>query len=184
MESEESSDGPSGAASPEASVVPPASEPVCLSCSFSLAQDPWGRLVLTDAEGRQHVSVEPVRAFPLSAPQGGVALCDSEGRELLWIDNLETLAPEVRVWLEAELGRREFIPVLCRVVSISTNVEPSEWQVETDRGLTRFMLRSEDDVHRLDDHRALITDSHGVRYLIPDIDGLDASSRRLLERFL
>jgi hypothetical protein len=61
---------------------------------------------------------------------------------------------------------------------------PSEWRVETARGATRFLLKSEDDVCPLDDHRALVTDANGIRYLIPDLRQLDATSRRLLERFL
>ena len=50
----------------------------------ALHHDAWGRLVFTDAAGRQHVGVEPVRAFPLSDPACGVALLDAEGHELLW----------------------------------------------------------------------------------------------------
>ena len=79
--------------------------------------------------------------------------------------------------------RREFVPVVRRILSVSA-VEPSEWRVETDRGPTRFLLNSEDDVCPLDDHRALVTDANGIRYLIPDLRQLDATSRRLLERFL
>ena len=51
-------------------------------------------------------------------------------------------------------------------------------------GRTSFVLNSEDDVHELATNRALVTDGHGIRYLIPDIEGLDAHSRRLLERYL
>ena len=32
--------------------------------------------------------------------------------------------------------------------------------------------------------RALVIDAHGIRYLIPDTRTLDATSRRLLERYL
>jgi hypothetical protein len=31
--------------------------------------------------------------------------------------------------------------------------------VETDRGRTRFLLNSDNDVHRFDEHRALVTAS-------------------------
>jgi len=150
---------------------------------FHLHHDAWGRLVLTDAQQRQHVGVEAVRAFPLSSPRHGVSVCDAEGRELLWIDDLDDLPADVRKVLEDELSRREFVPVLRRILSVSA-MEPSEWRVETDRGATRFLLRSEDDVCPLDDHRALVTDANGIRYLIPDLRQLDATSRRLLERFL
>jgi hypothetical protein len=151
---------------------------------FDLRRDARGRLVLTDADGQQHVGVEPVRAFPLSAPRHGLALCDAAGRELLWVACLDDLPPEPRRLLEEEVARREFVPVLRRVVRISTPTEPSEWEVETDRGPTRFVLDSEDDVHRLEGFRAVVKDAQGLRYFIPDLRDLDAGSRGLLERYL
>ena len=151
---------------------------------FGLHYDAWGRLVLTDAAGREHVGVEPVRAFPISDPRHGLALCDAEGHELVWVEDLDALPPPLRRFLEDDLARREFVPVVRRIVAVSAPVEPSEWEVETDRGRTRFVLNSEDDVRRLSDHRALLVDAHGIRYLIPDTRALDATSRRLLERYL
>ena len=151
---------------------------------FALHHDAWGRLVLTDAAGREHVGAEPVRAFPISAPNEGMAICDAEGRELVWVERLDDLPPPLRRQLEEELARREFVPVLRRVVGISAPAEPSEWEVETDRGLTRFLHNGEDDFHRLEEHRALIHDAHGIRYLIPDTRSLEPTSRRLLERYL
>jgi len=131
--------------------------------------DLWGRLVLTEASGRQHVGVELVRAFPLSSPRRGLSVLDGDGRELAWIDDLDALPLGLRRTIEEQLSRREFVPVICRVLSISAAVEPSDWEIETDRGRTRFLLKSEEDVHPLSDDSALITDAHGIRYLIPDI---------------
>jgi hypothetical protein len=125
-----------------------------------------------------------VRAFPLSSPRHGISLTDAEGRELVWIDDLATLPAGLRQMVEEHLARREFVPVIRHVRSISAAVEPSDWEVETDRGPTRFLLKSEDDVYQLSDHAALVTDAYGIRYLIPDTRQLDAASRRLLERFL
>jgi hypothetical protein len=151
---------------------------------FGLHHDPWGRLVLTLPDGRQVVGASAVRAFPISDPEHGIAFCDAEGREVVWVEDLGGLSPLLREALEEELARRRLLPTIRRVLRISAPVEPSEWEVETDRGRTRFLLNSEDDVHRLDGARALITDTHGLRYLIPDTEALDATSRRLLERFL
>jgi hypothetical protein len=67
---------------------------------------------------------------------------------------------------------------------VSTGTDPSEWHVTTDRGATRFLVKSEEDIRRLGTARVLIIDDHGVRYSIPDIAHLDAASRRLLERYL
>jgi hypothetical protein len=151
---------------------------------FQLHHDAWGRLVLTDASGATHVGVEPVRAFPLSDAGRGISICDAQGHEILWIDRLDDLAGPVRRLLEEHLARREFVPVIRRIVHISSPIMPAEWEVETDRGATRFVINSEDDVHRLDDHRALIADSHGIRYLVRDVASFDTASRRILERYL
>jgi hypothetical protein len=151
---------------------------------FRLHHDAWGRLVLTDAAGREHVGVHPVRAFPISDPGCGIAVCDADGHELVWIERLDELAESVRRVLEDDLARREFVPQVRRILRVSAPVEPSEWEVETDRGRTRFVLPSEDNVFRLEDGRALLIDAHGIRYLIPDTRALDATSRRLLERYL
>jgi hypothetical protein len=151
---------------------------------FSLHHDAFGRWVLTDAAGRVCSGIVPVRGFPFSAPREGISLVDEAGREVLWLPHLDDLPEDLRRAVEEELARREFVPVIRRVFRVWPRVEPSEWDVDTDRGRTRFVLNSADDVRRLDDWRATISDAHGVCYLIPDLRTLDAASRRLLERYL
>jgi hypothetical protein len=145
--------------------------------------DAWGRLVLIDGDGVKFINVQPVRSFPISAPEHGIAICDSTGRELLWIENLEELPALIRDALNEHFSRREFVPVIQRIIRVSSSTEPSEWEVETDRGQTRFVLKHGDDVRRLDHRRAMIIDAHGVRYLVPDSQTLDAATRRILERY-
>ncbi|AGA29129.1 cyanophycin metabolism-associated DUF1854 family protein [Singulisphaera acidiphila] len=151
---------------------------------FGLSQDAWGRLVLIDADGKRHVGVEPVRAFPITDPGLWVSLCDPNGREILCIESLDDLSPSIRQILEGELALREFTPVIKRILRLSGEISPSDWDVETDRGATRFTLDTEDDVRRISAHRVLITDSQKLRYQVPDVRLLDLSSRRILERFL
>ncbi|HEX4132538.1 MAG TPA: DUF1854 domain-containing protein [Pirellulales bacterium] len=152
--------------------------------SFGLQHDAWGRLVLIDAEGQRHVGVEPVRAFPISDPQHWISIVDAEGRELVCIDDVAVLPAATLKTLEEELARREFVPVIERIERISTGSDPSEWHVRTDRGATRFLVKSEEDIRRLGPERVLIIDDHGVRYSIPDFRALDPASKRLLERYL
>jgi Domain of unknown function (DUF1854) len=152
--------------------------------SFRLHHDALGRLVLTEADGREHVDVEPARAFPISDPANRISIRDVQGHEIRWIESLATLPPEVRTVLEADLRRREFMPIVKRIVHMSAFTEPSQWEVDTDRGRTEFLLGNEDDIHRLEGHRAVIIDTHGIRYLIPDTRALDGHSRRILERYL
>ena len=152
--------------------------------NIAFSYDKLGRLVFRDADGREHVDVTPVRGFPISEPDYAVSICDVDGLELLWIERLSDLPGAPREVLRTDLAQREFMPILQRIVRISTNAEPCEWEVETDRGRTSFVLRTDEDVRRLEGRRAMVTDANGVSYLIPDLDLLDASSRRYLERYL
>jgi Domain of unknown function (DUF1854) len=155
-----------------------------MDASLRLRLDPWGRLVLTDGDGVETVGVMPVRAFPISDPDRWIVLCDSEGRELVCIPDLAALGTDSREFLAQELARRHFVPIIRRVLQVSSYLEPAEWEVETDRGPTRFVLKTEDDVRRLGPHSAMIQDAQGTRYLVPDTRGLDAYSRRAVDRYL
>ncbi len=152
--------------------------------SFGLSHDAWGRLVMIDSAGKRHVGVEPARAFPISDPEHWISICDTDGRELACVEDLAALPPAVRQVLEDDLAHREFVPVIQKIYRVSTDGEPAEWDVDTDRGRTRFSLNSEEDIRRLGPHRALVIDAHGIRYLINDLREFDPTSRRLLERYL
>jgi hypothetical protein len=155
------------------------------SPTFTLHRDPFGQLVLTFADGRRLAGVEPARAFPISAPNGLISICNAEGHEILCVEDVNTLPPDVRRTLEEELARREFVPIVLRIEQVFADTDPSEWHVLTDRGPTTFLMNdSDDDVRRLGPYRALLVDTHGIRYLIPDTRQLNAASRRLLERYL
>ena len=143
--------------------------------------DPNGRLIWDMGGAREEVW--PVRCFPLSDPFGPVSMCALDGREVAMIERLDRLAPDVRVFLEQELRRREFVPVIAKVLSISPASEPNIWEVLTDRGRTSFELQADGDVRRVGEHGLLIVDAHGLRYSVPDIRRLDRKSRRLLVRY-
>ncbi|MFO0907698.1 MAG: DUF1854 domain-containing protein [Isosphaeraceae bacterium] len=150
----------------------------------TLRLDERRRIVLETTDGACHVGVEPIRAFPFSDPDRFIVFCDADGREILCLDSLAKLDVSTRQLVEEQLALREFQPIIERIVRVSGEGSPSEWQVETDRGPTRFTLDSDDDVRRLGDHRVLIVDARKLRYSIDDIRVLDAQSRRVLERFL
>ncbi|HEY2254142.1 MAG TPA: DUF1854 domain-containing protein [Variovorax sp.] len=149
-----------------------------------LERDAFGRLLLIGADGVRHVGVQPVRAFPLSAPDDGISLVGSEGREILWIDRLDALPESWRTLLEEELAARDFAPALLTLHKVSSFGVPSTWTVSTDRGETRFVLKAEEDIRRLDDGALLIASAQGLQFRIPDLKALDRGSRKLLERFL
>jgi hypothetical protein len=152
--------------------------------SFRLERHASGRLLLTDSQGRQHLGVVPVRAFPIAAPDEGISLIGSEGHELAWLERLDDLPPELRQLLEEEMALRDFVPEITRIHSVSSFGTPSTWAVETDRGATSFVLKGEEDIRRLSRQSLLIAAGHGVHFSVKDMGALDRASRRLLERFL
>jgi hypothetical protein len=151
---------------------------------FSLSRDAWGQLMLIDADGIRHLNVVPVPMFPISDAGRWISLVGGDGHEIVCLEDPSQVLPEVRAVLEEELARREFVPVIERIVWVSGNSEPCEWQVETDRGPTQFVLKSEEDVRRLGPHQILIVDAKGIRYQIPDLRDVDAKSRRIVEWYV
>ncbi len=151
---------------------------------YQLRRDAFGRLVLTNNDGETHTGVVPVRAFPIASPGQGIALVNPHGQELAWIDHLSELPDELRALVEAELSSREFMPIINRIVSVSSYATPSTWKVCTDHGDTELVLKGEEDIRRLALPALLIADSHGIHYLIRDRYALDLTSRKILDRFL
>ncbi|APW36892.1 hypothetical protein RD110_06540 [Rhodoferax koreense] len=153
--------------------------------NFQLERDAFGRLVMIDAAGRRHEGVAPVRAFPIAAPEEGLSLVGSDGHELAWIDALASLPPGQRALIDEELASREFVPEIKRLKAVSTFSTPSIWTVDTDRGETEFVLKTEEDIRRLKNRNSLlITGGEGVHFMVRDVAAMDRASKRLLERFL
>ena len=152
--------------------------------AFALTRCASGALLLTTADGSLHPGVVPVRAFPLAAPDEGISLVSLDGHEVGWVPDLKAVSAELRSLLQEELALRDFVPVITRLVSVSSFGTPSVWQVQTDRGHTSFVLKGEEDIRRLSRSALLIAGGQGVQYSVPDMGALDRGSRRLLERFL
>ena len=151
---------------------------------FQLTRNLAGRLVLRLFDGTMHEGVTPVRAFPVQTPQEFVALMSTEGKEVLWIDRLADVPEDVRMLINEEIASREVMPVIQQLLKVSTYSTPSAWEVMTDRGATKFVLKGEEDIRRLSGGTLIITDSHGLRFYVPDMQQLDKHSRRILDRFL
>ena len=147
-------------------------------------RDRFGRLIFTSRDGETQEAL-PVRAFPIGAPDEGIALVDPHGHELAWIERLDDLPAELRQLVEGELASREFMPVIERIVDVTSYATPSTWQVITNRGESKLILKGEEDIRRLAGRtKLLIAASDGLQFHVPDTTALDRASRKLLERFL
>lgn len=155
-----------------------------METNFELSRNAFGRLVLTAADGTVCDGVVPVRAFPIAAPGEGISLVGPDGHEAGWIERLDAAPAALRQLVAEELGRREFMPEIRRIRSVSSFATPSTWQIDTDRGETSLVLWGEEFIRRLGKTGLLIEDSHGIHFLVRDINALDTASRKLLDRFL
>ncbi|AXS80609.1 DUF1854 domain-containing protein [Dechloromonas sp. HYN0024] len=152
--------------------------------NFQLRRDAFGQLVLTAGNGDIHEGVVPVRAFPIGAPDEGIALVNVEGHEVGWVERLADLPADIGRLVDEELASREFVPEIENIVDVSSFACPSTWQVKTNRGPASLILKGEDDIRRLTQTRLLIADSNGIQFLVRDTGALDRHSRKLLDRFL
>ncbi|NBX21228.1 MAG: DUF1854 domain-containing protein [Betaproteobacteria bacterium] len=152
---------------------------------FTLERTPFGKLVLTNESGERFEGVVPVRAFPIQSPEDGISLVSTDGKEVAWVDLLSDVPQPAQDLIRAELATREFMPVIERIVSVTSYSTPCTWTVETDRGTTEFVLRGDEDIRRIGkDNALLIADAHGIQYLVRDQFAMDGHSKRVLDRFL
>ncbi|MBT8566470.1 DUF1854 domain-containing protein [Polynucleobacter paneuropaeus] len=151
--------------------------------SHRLERDDLGSLVLIDHAGTRHVGVYPVRAFPITAIEAGIGLMDSSGKELCWFPDTASIPQNELELIQAELATREFMPVIERIVKVSTFATPSIWDIQTDRGPTRIRLKGEEDIRRISGNTLLISDANDLQFLIKDSTALDKGSKKLLDRF-
>ncbi|AZP10666.1 cyanophycin metabolism-associated DUF1854 family protein [Undibacterium parvum] len=155
-----------------------------MTSDFQLTRNSFEHLVLISSDGTVHENVSPVRAFPIQSPDEGISLVLEDGQEVAWIDRLSDLPEAIRALVDAELAGREFMPVIQKIESISSYATPCTWHVKTDRGSTAFILKGDEDIRRLGLASILISDNHGIQFLIRDMHAIDRHSRKILDRFL
>lgn len=154
------------------------------SPTFDLYRDPYGVWMLRTADGQEHARVSVVRPFPITAPGESVSILSQDGRELIWIDRLADLPGPTQETLIEALTQREFMPEILRLVEVSSYATPSIWHIETDRGPTELVLKGEEDIRRVSPNTLIISDAHGVQYLIRHLPSLDRMTRKQLDRFM
>ncbi|MET0793133.1 MAG: DUF1854 domain-containing protein [Polyangiaceae bacterium] len=169
---------------PNSAVIDATHDPIPLfdPSTLELELDEGGQL-WARAPGVERLLVSARRAFPLSAPDAYVSLVDDHHYERACFTTLSVLGQPQRETVERALAKGDFLPEIRQILAILHEATQSRWQVDTDRGPTDFIVDQEDHVRPLADGRHLISDSHGMRYLVPVPSALDAASRKLLMRF-
>ncbi|HTD73735.1 MAG TPA: DUF1854 domain-containing protein, partial [Steroidobacteraceae bacterium] len=157
-------------------VAPPVAE---LQLSWAADNDSLS----IEAPGAAPLRVSARRCFPLTDPEHYLSLVDARGHEVCCLESSLELPLESQRALRTALAATELLPHVQRIEAVREQATQSSWQVVTDRGARDFVVEQEDHIRRLADGRHLITDQHGMRYLVPRPEDLDAKSRKLLSSF-
>jgi hypothetical protein len=155
-----------------------------LLMNFNLEKDVFGNIRLVLGNGQSHDQVRIIRAFPISDPENGFSIVNQDGHELVWFESFDQLSEENQRIAHASLEQIEFIPVISKITDLNTYALPSIWDIETDRGITKLKLKTEQDIRRVSSEALLITDANGIQYLIKNRKTLDKFSKKVLDRFM
>ena len=141
-----------------------------------------GLVYLHLQDGRE-VPVRPVWARPISGRGGEVCFLDRDKREVLMLDSLDQLDEESRRVAEAELGDRYLIATITRVHRTEVHFGNRYWDVETDLGRRRFVMKDPSKhVKKMGGDHMIICDSLGNHYEIPSLSDLDEASRSQVDK--
>jgi len=151
--------------------------------ALGLERDRDGNLWTLDRARDERILTVPRRCFPLTHPDAFVSLVDDQGQERACIERPDALGADAQHVLRTCLAESELLPVVTRIERILHEATRSTWRVQTDRGARTFIVEQEDHIRRLEDGRHVITDSFGMRFLVPVPERLDAHSRRCFGRY-
>jgi len=155
-----------------------------MSTTFDLIEDEQKKLVLRRPGEDDVADVRIRRSFPWSKPGEFVSIRSSEGKELVLIDDLKSLDPDVRGKIEGWLNVHSFIPRITRIDEVDVRFGYQQWKVQTDRGSADFRVQEREDIRFLHDGRFTIKDADGNVYELARLDQLDHHSRDALQSLL
>ena len=140
---------------------------------------------LTIEGDRSWREVRVARAFPFSDPDRYIGLRDGDDKDIGILTTLHDLDADSRAIVEGELEKRYFTPRIERVLTVKEEFGVVTWEVETDRGPRRFLVRNlRDSTFPLGKNRLMMTDTDGNRYEFPDVGAVGTKAMTVLSKVL
>ena len=146
-----------------------------------------GGFVSLKVEGEEYSRVQVVRMFPFSEPGKYISIRTAEetSKEIGVIESMETFPKEVGEMLLEQLALRYFTPIITKIYQIKDQYGFAYFDVETDRGHCRFVIRMGGNaVVHLTDTRIIISAIDENRFEIPDVSKLTIKEQKKLDLFL
>jgi hypothetical protein len=142
-----------------------------------------GGLLQAVIGGEEYLHVGLLRTYPLSKPFHYLSVRNPKGEEIGILRDLAELDPDSRAAAEAELKFAYIVPVVTRIDRIKDEPGLWIWDLQTDRGPLRAVMRNlHEHMQSPGPGRLLITDMDGRRCEIASIEALDVHSRRELSK--
>lgn len=140
---------------------------------------------LTIEGDRSWREVRIARAFPFSDPDRYIGLRDGDDKDIGILTTLHGLDSESQAIIGTELEKRYFTPRIEKVLAVKEEFGVVTWEVETDKGPRRFLVRNlRDSTFPLGANRLMMTDTDGNRYEFPDVRVVGAKAMTVLSKVL
>src|SRR2546423_2741369 len=97
---------------------------------------------MTLLDDRSYVRIRLARAFPISDASHYYAVLDGDGKDVGLIVSPAALDAESQSVAADEIEQRYFVPVIRQVIEAKEDYGAIIWDVETDRGRNRDIVRS------------------------------------------
>lgn len=144
-----------------------------------------GAVTVNRKDGETIENIKPRRLFPLTGKTRHINFLDTEGEEVLILDNMKNLDKDSKRTLCEALNRYYVIPKIRNIINIKDEFGVFTWTVNTDKGMTKFEIRQPSvDIKSFGSGYVVIKDINDNRYEIPDYRKMDLLSQRILEEQL
>ncbi|MGE7614130.1 MULTISPECIES: DUF1854 domain-containing protein [unclassified Paenibacillus] len=150
--------------------------------SFSRSQ---GGVFQGVIEGKVYEELILFRIFPFQYNTQYISVRNSKSEEIGVIRDIDQLDEESRGEVDKELQLRYFLPVVTRIDSIKQKADMWIWELQTNLGQTRIVMRNlHEHMQYPSLYRIILTDVNGKRCEIRDYSTLDIQSRKKLKDVL
>lgn len=139
--------------------------------------------VFASVNGAEEVPVRVVWARPLTGQGQCVSLLTEDKEEVAMVNDVAELDEASRKVAERALRERYLLSRITEVHSTDPHFGNRYFDVETDRGPVKFILKDPNrNVTRVTEDHLILRDTQGNRYEIPSLSNLDAKSRVEVEK--
>lgn len=141
-----------------------------------------GNMLNVIVDGTEYDSVYVHCSFPHTDKRIYLSIRTHDNKEIGMIRTLDSLSAEAVSLLEEQIGIRYFAPEITKVNKVQEEFGYTYWDTETTSGTCRFTVRGGgNNVKFVNEHRILVLDVDGNRFVIPDVHKMTDKEYRMIE---